>query len=536
MSLLDVARKIAAQFPAKEILAIPVVRHQVSRLAIEFLASRTTPRPRPYSLWSPEAKPAPPEQCGPITDYTSWPGLTDRTFSSRHLPPAPPSYLASLPANGSCDPKLGPPGAVTALFKRDKMIKDRSSVLFMFFAQWFTDSFLRSDSLDRRKNTSNHEIDMCQIYGLTEATARMLRSMTGGKLTSQMTDGEEYPDYLYETAQDGTLRVKPKYAAIPYVQNGLLQSILAMQPNVDDARRAKLFATGLERGNSSIGYVAMSTIFLREHNRICGELSKRNPDWDDERLFQTGRLINTALVLRIVIEDYINHIAGDKILVFDNSFAESHNWYRTNWMAIEFDMLYRWHGLVPDTVDVEGVKYSPPDFQTDNGLLQKVGLAALIDGASKEPAGKIGLFNTPGFLIWAECQNIKMGRDFRLQTFNQYRVAFGLELLSDWTELTSDVPTQKALQGLYGDINQLEFIVGLFAEEEKSGALFGELLTTMVAVDAFTQALTNPILSTHVFNEATFTSYGLEQIADTPSLQSLVNRNLKTSVKATFDV
>jgi prostaglandin-endoperoxide synthase 2 len=483
------------------------------------------------------AKPAPADQCGPITDYTSWPGLTDRTFSSRHLTPADPAYIASLPANGNCDSKAGPPSAVTALFKRDQMIKDRSSVLFMFFAQWFTDSFLRSNSDDRRRNSSNHEIDLCQIYGLDEPTANLLRCKSRGKLSSQMIGGEEYPDYLYETVA-GVLQVKPRYAALPYVQNGLLQKILSMQPSVDDARRSKLFATGLERGNSSIGYVAMSTLFLREHNRLCDELLQRNPAWaeDDERVFQTARLINTAMVLRIVIEDYINHIAGDKILVFDNSFAESQGWYRTNWMSIEFDMLYRWHGLVPDTVNIGGTRYAPPDFQTDNALLQRVGLAALIDGASKEPAGKIGLFNTPGFLIWAECQNIKMGRDFRLQSFNQYRTAFGLDALTSWEQLTSNVQVQTALKNLYDGIDQLEFIVGLFAEEAKSGALFGDLITTMVAVDAFTQALTNPILSTHIFNAATFTAYGLEQIAATPSLQSVVNRNVQGGAKATFDV
>ncbi len=77
-------------------------------------------------------------------------------------------------------------------------------------------------------------------------------------------------------------------------------------------------------------------------------------------------------LLRIVIEDYINHIAGQKAFVFDNSFAENHGWYRTNWMAVEFDMLYRWHGLVPDTVNIGATQYAPGDFQTNNELLQRV--------------------------------------------------------------------------------------------------------------------------------------------------------------------
>ena len=39
----------------------------------------------------------------------------------------------------------------------------RSTVLFAYFAQWFTDGFLRGDAhvaRDPRRNSSNHEIDL----------------------------------------------------------------------------------------------------------------------------------------------------------------------------------------------------------------------------------------------------------------------------------------------------------------------------------------------------------------------------------------
>ena len=60
--------------------------------------------------------------------------------------------------------------------------------MFMFFAQWFTDSFLRTSNDDPtgRKNTSNHEIDLCQIYGLDADKTAMLRSHDGGRLKSQL--------------------------------------------------------------------------------------------------------------------------------------------------------------------------------------------------------------------------------------------------------------------------------------------------------------------------------------------------------------
>ena len=83
------------------------------------------------------------------------------------------------------------------------------------------------------------------------------------------------------------------------------------------------------------------------------------------------------------------------------------------------------------------------------------------------------------------------------------------------------------LEGLYGDIDNLDLIVGLYAEKLKDPIddLFGDLMTRMVAYDAFTHALTNPLLSNNVWGPDTFTKTGMKVIEDTHCLEDILKRN-----------
>lgn len=345
----------------------------INRVAVNTLARATEPSPRAYSLWSQE--PAMNEY-GPVNDFTSWPALTDRSYSGRHLPPA--SKTLNYPdLDGIVALFMRPPGLMTG---------GRSSALFMFFAQWFTDSILRVSRSDRRMNTSNHDIDLCQIYGLTEKAARLLRLGTGGKLRSQLIDGEEHLEYLYEQSGLGTeLKIKPHFEGLH--SPALLDQAFEKVPvdEVLEVRRGA-YATGLERGNSTLGYVALNTLFLREHNRLCVGLHDHYPRMEDEQLFQTARMINMVQLMKVVVEDYINHIAGHRVFMFDPSFAESERWYRTNWIAIEFDLLYRWHSLVPDQLDLGNGK-STTKILHNNKLFEELGLAGILTAVSQTQAG-----------------------------------------------------------------------------------------------------------------------------------------------------
>lgn len=512
---------------------LPFGRRLVTHVAVGVLANATPPRPRPFSLAS---------------DYTSWLSLTDRTFTGRHLPAAVPGVLPTE-------------AEVKELFRRRPgrgIPSTDSSVLFMFFAQWFTDSFLRTDRQDWRKNTSTQEIDFCQIYGLTERKARLLREMSGGRLKSQQIDGEEYPPFLFERMLSGSHAVKSEFDGL-HDEEFLMKVLLR---NVSERQKDLFFAVGLEHGNSTVGSTALDVVFLREHNRVAAileqeyNLGRERPKWGrpldptelDERLFQTTRNIMVVLLLKLVVEEYIRHIAPhDPPFELLPGLADGKSWNRTNWTAVEFNLLYRWHSMIPDKITTDDGEFDAKEFSRDNNeLLLSKGIEWLIAQCSRSRAAKVCLFNTPAFLVdrketadypAVEERTISLMRSAQLRPYNDYRRRFGLPAAKDFTQVTKNVAVQKRLKRLYQHVDRLEWYVGIFAEDYPDDQFLGELMTAMVGYDAFTQALTNPLLARNVFNETTFSAAGMTIIRETKSLQQILARNAKSpaAVVASFE-
>ena len=58
--------------------------------------------------------------------------------------------------------------------------------------------------------------------------------------------------------------------------------------------KEKHFALGHELFGLVPGLFVMGTIWLREHNRVCEVLHREHPEWKDEQIFQTAKLILTG--------------------------------------------------------------------------------------------------------------------------------------------------------------------------------------------------------------------------------------------------
>ncbi len=461
-----------------------------------------------------------------MSDHTSWASLTDKTYSARHLPSWP---------KGRHYPDVD---KVAKLFDRPVTggkWSEKSTLLFPFFAQWFVDGFLRTDPGNPRKNQSTHAIDLCQLYGLTPEQTKELRGKDGELKYQTAKDGGEIPP-PYSDSKFPSLKLT---VAGKDRKGPLLDEKLKADPRfLSDERRNQLFAVPLPRGNVHYGMLLMSTIFLREHNRVAREIKRANPRWCDDRIFETARNVLIVLLHKVVIEEYINHITPFHFrFSCEPGTGGERVWFRPNWMSIEFDLLYRWHPLMPDSIDVvTGETRTVKGLLWDTGPLRKHPLANLISSASNQRCMEIGLFNTPQYLRQAEADSIRMARDADLAGYNDYRAACRYPRLQSFADVTSNPYVQERLSNLYGgSVDNMEFYVGLFAEDVGRPAALPMLMGTMVGVDAFSQALTNPLLDPRIFSADTFSEPGLAAINDTRSLQDIVDRVAGPVDRVSFD-
>ncbi|WP_298843936.1 peroxidase family protein [uncultured Roseobacter sp.] len=500
------------EFLFRIIEEIPPLASFVNKWAINRVVKRARFRPHPLSTRH---------------DYVSWAGLTDRRWSGRHLPP---SERVDMP-----DPE-----ALADLFRRrdgHQRMCPKSTCLFPAFAQYLTDGFIRTETEDLtaggetvktrlKRNTSNHEIDLCPLYGRTEDQTDALRLRSNrkgsrGRMRTQTINGEDYAPFLYK---DG--KVDPDFAVLDHPLG---------ESKIDDEKRARLFAFGGDRANSVPQTAMMNTLFLREHNRLAGEIETENPDWDDDRVFETARNTVIVLFIKIVVEDYINHISPMPFnLRADPAAAWNAVWNKPNWITTEFSLLYRWHALIPDQIRWGGKMQPVGSTFMNNSLLIDGGLGGAFADISATQAAELGPRNTAEPLLHIEVSSIEQDRFCQLAGFSDYCDYLGQNRPFSFESISSDPEVAGMLRKFYRNTRDVDFHVGLFCEDRVKNSPLPNVILIFVALDAFSQALTNPLLSKHVFKPSTFSGPGWKAIQNTSTIREVLARNVTTELGDTF--
>lgn len=427
--------------------------------------------------------------------------------------------------------------AVMELFRRDGPDEDsRVTLLLPLFAQHLTDAVFQSDGA--YATDAPHEIILNQIYGNTAEDCALLRRHEGGKLRSQIrpVNGKdaEFPDALMQKSGKGW-GVKKHYAPLSYLQkDGKLDQLKAAYEGREDA----LCATGLFQGNMTLGNFAITTLLLREHNRLCDgireELERKGKPATDEVIFRIAQQCNITAYMKVVIEDYINAFAGQKLFYLDTEtfFHEKKRWCRETPIPYHFNILYRIHCMMPDRLKgFEALGFKA--MLANNDLVFEHGVGAILQAASSQGASTVQLGNTHPDLIGADTAGVVKARAV-LGSFNSHRRAANM-FRAGFSSF--DPRYRDRLKALYkGDPDKVEYAVGILAELPSSGwmeklglkdpPIIGETLMNAIAKHAFRHILSNRFMTREYLNREVMTDYGWRNLKATSSVADLVRRNM----------
>jgi hypothetical protein len=389
-------------------------------------------------------------------------------------------------------------------------------------------------------------------------------------LTRREADGNRPPTFVNEVTHwwDGS----QIYGSDAATQRSLRSGVLGKLALTDDGLLPVDANTGVERTgfvrNWWLGIGMLHTVFAREHNAICDHLHAAYPDWDDERLFQTARLVNAALMAKIHTVEWTPGILANRTL-YDGMRA---NWYGllTRWfggehprtlepipiespelggivggppftfakygLSEEFVAVYRMHSLLPDSVHLvtkDGEHVDVPLLRTRHAavkrLLREHGPSAVASSLGQQNCCALVANNYPAALLDLSSPDMPVmdlgaidlyrDRERGVPRYNQLRKELGLRRLPDFDTLTGDPEIATRLRRAYGvdadgkdRVDDVDLLIGTLCEGNRpDGFGFGETLFQVFILNASWRLLGDRFYTTD-YRPEVYTKEGLDWI------------------------
>jgi hypothetical protein len=269
------------------------------------------------------------------------------------------------------------------------------------------------------------------------------------------------------------------------------------------------------------GLATMGVIFALEHNAVCAALADAYPKWDDDEIYERARLVISALIAKIHTVQWTPALLAHPTTVA----ALRANWYglagqrikdtfgrvsrnevisgiagaHTDHFGVpytlteEFTIVYRMHPLIPDDYQIRSWRtdhtqadHTLADLTGPAGrdLLASLDMADVLYSFGTAHPGAIVLHNFPRFLQQftrpdghitdLAATDILRTRELGVPRYNEFRRHLHLTPARDFADLTDDPDTQATLRDLYTDIEQVDTIVGMFAEKRPDGFAFSD--------------------------------------------------------------
>ena len=350
-------------------------------------------------------------------------------------------------------------------------------------------------------NVVTSYLDLSQVYGSTQVISNALRTFQGGLLKTSPGNMLPYDNTDYfTTAQIAALNMANDAQAVP---------------------ESQLFAAGDVRANENIELTTLQTLFVRNHNRVAAQLQKLHPKWTDEQLYQEARKLNIAEYQSIIYNEWIPTVLGTNAL-------PRYTGYKANVDAAisnEFSTVaFRFgHSMVSGEIErqnndgsdlvtsvPEGADISLAEDFFDPNLLNPSGAIDPLTGLPSSDIGPIlkaeadGIENQVDLLAINDIRNLLFGngglggddlmardvqrdRDNGIPDYNTLRAALGLPAVTSFSQITSNVQAQQALEAAYpGGVNTIDAFEGGLAADHVAGSDVGSLFQKIM-VDQFTR-------------------------------------------------
>jgi Animal haem peroxidase len=373
------------------------------------------------------------------------------------------------------------------------------------------------------RNTETHWWDASQVYGSSPLVEDMLRTRMGGKL--HLT-----PEQL--------LPFNP--ATFPLDHEINLAGVA---------------------GNWWVGLAMLHTLFMREHNAICDHLAECYPAWTDDELFDHARLVNAAQMAKIHTIEWTPALLTNPVL----QTAMHANWFglggsklkrllgRANLgeeisgipgsktfdhgapyaITEEFIAVYRMHPLIPDDYDFRRAR--------DNTSVRSTGFDEMIGAKVDEVLGSIEMgdlfysFGTshPGAIVLHNYPNhlrqfarpdgvtidlatydIVKCRERGVPRYNDFRKAFHLNPARTFEDFSTDATIVAELRELYAHPDDVDVMVGLFAEAPPPGFAFSDTAFRVFALMA-SRRLKSDRFYTYDYRPEVYSEEGMRWIDET---------------------
>jgi hypothetical protein len=373
------------------------------------------------------------------------------------------------------------------------------------------------------RNVNTHWWDGSQIYGSTKLRTTELRGQSrNGKLT---VDTQKIATFL------------------PRDSNGIPQ-------------------TGFMT-NWWLGLEMLHTLFVLEHNTICDALVTAYPSWSSERIFDTARLVNCALMAKIHTVEWTPAILAHPVL----EISMNANWWGVLGERLykllgrvsatseaisgipgssvehhaapyalteEFVSVYRMHALIPDTIaffnsrtgehktthPIGDVAFEKARAPLENDALD---FSDAFYSFGINYPGAITLNNTPDFLrdlhtpdgrhIDLSTIDVLRDRERGVPRYNAFRRLFHLAPMTSFLELTggNKVVAEKLAVIYEDDIDKVDLLVGCLAEPLPAGFGFSDTAFRVFILMASRRLKSDRFIAGD-WNEKTYSKVGMQWV------------------------